>query len=188
MPRLLFLILFPKRPFSEKTAVLGHFISSTISQQSYSGRHAFPINLIGILKNTLGSFSKRPVYNTPRRERRDVFVAISTINQRRLSHVCSLSSYDETIWRTTSRLADFHLIREERNLFSQTRRHLPPLFLSFSSSCFFNSSMSFLSLAFSAVSFFSSRALAWTTVFIVDSCQSHTGLDNCIHIRLLSES
>lgn len=40
---------------------------------------------------------------------------------------------------------------------------VPPLSLSFSSSCFLSSSMSFLSLAFSTSSFFSSLTLAWTT-------------------------
>lgn len=40
---------------------------------------------------------------------------------------------------------------------------VPPLCLSFSSSCFLSSSMSFLSLAFSTISFFSSLTLAWTT-------------------------
>lgn len=69
------------------------------------------------------------------------------------------------MWRVTTSNPFF--FRTNKHLICKgklgTKLNIPPLFFSFSRSCFFNSSMSFFSLAFSTISFFSSLTLAWTT-------------------------
>lgn len=54
------------------------------------------------------------------------------------------------------------------------KRNAPPLFRSFSSSWFLSCSMSLFNLAFSTISFFSSRMLAWATAAQEQPCYPST--------------
>lgn len=83
-----------------------------------------------------------------------------TSNLRHTQPLLELDKKDNNIKVFFKDKQTFHLRWE---ILLGTKLNLPPLFFSFSSSCFFSSSMSFFNLAFSTISFFSSLTLAWTT-------------------------